>query len=154
MPGLGAPIEGAQVQQQGAAAAVEVGADGGGAVGDGTILYIDPNDPQAAEILQQAGLRLTDDGTVTSLTGAQDASVVAQQPQAAVGMEGLDLMAGAAAVSAPQAAVVPATTAETVPTSVATQPQLGGLGVPEGDLSMPLIEDTKRPPLSEVCPIF
>ena len=35
-----------------------------GAVDDGTILYIDPNDPQAAEILQQAGLRLAEDGTV------------------------------------------------------------------------------------------
>ena len=31
---------------------------------DGTILYIDPNDPQAADILQQAGLRLAEDGTV------------------------------------------------------------------------------------------
>lgn len=31
---------------------------------DGTVLYIDPNDPQAAEILQQAGLRLTEDGQV------------------------------------------------------------------------------------------
>ena len=35
-----------------------------GTVDDGTILYIDPNDPQAAEILQQAGLRLAEDGTV------------------------------------------------------------------------------------------
>jgi hypothetical protein len=37
---------------------------GGGEIDDGTILYIDPNDPQAAEILQQAGLRLAEDGTV------------------------------------------------------------------------------------------
>ena len=38
-----------------------------GEINDGTILYIDPNDPQAAEILQQAGLRLAEDGTVRSV---------------------------------------------------------------------------------------
>ena len=38
-----------------------------GEIDDGTILYIDPNDPQAAEILQQAGLRLAEDGTVRSM---------------------------------------------------------------------------------------
>jgi len=43
-----------------------------GGAGDGTILYIDPNDPQAAEILQQAGLRLTDEGTVASLVEATE----------------------------------------------------------------------------------
>ena len=31
---------------------------------DGTVLYIDPNDPQAAALLQQAGLTIADDGTV------------------------------------------------------------------------------------------
>ena len=31
---------------------------------DGTVLYIDPNDPQAAALLQQAGLTITEDGTV------------------------------------------------------------------------------------------
>ena len=38
-----------------------------GGNGAGTVLYIDPNDPQAAEILEQAGLRLTEDGQVTQL---------------------------------------------------------------------------------------
>jgi hypothetical protein len=37
----------------------------GGEVDDGTILYIDPNDPHAAEILQQAGLRLAEDGSIS-----------------------------------------------------------------------------------------
>lgn len=48
----------------------EIGQGSGVGVGDtadGQVLYIDPNDPQAAELLQQAGLRLADDGTVTSL---------------------------------------------------------------------------------------
>jgi hypothetical protein len=32
-----------------------VGSDGSGDINDGTVLYIDPNDPQAAALLQQAG---------------------------------------------------------------------------------------------------
>lgn len=56
----GGVIDGSQLVAGGGGAA-------GGDLGDGTILYIDPNDPHAAELLQQAGLRLTDDGTVTSL---------------------------------------------------------------------------------------
>ena len=44
-----------------------ISAGGGGDLDNGTILYIDPNDPHSAELLQQAGLRLADDGTVTSL---------------------------------------------------------------------------------------
>lgn len=35
---------------------------------DGTVLYIDPNDPQAAALLQQAGLTITEDGTVIGVT--------------------------------------------------------------------------------------
>ncbi len=38
-------------------------------INDGTILYIDPNDPQAAALLQQAGLTLSEDGTVQSIGG-------------------------------------------------------------------------------------
>jgi len=50
--------------------------DGTGAVAlndinDGTVLYIDPNDPQAAALLQQAGLMLSEDGTVQSIHGAE-----------------------------------------------------------------------------------
>lgn len=43
---------------------------------DGTVLYIDPNDPQAAALLQQAGLTITEDGTVI---GGIDENAV-QQP--------------------------------------------------------------------------
>ena len=43
---------------------------------DGTVLYIDPNDPQAAALLQQAGLTITEDGTVI---GGLDESAVQQQ---------------------------------------------------------------------------
>jgi hypothetical protein len=49
-----------------------------GEVDDGQVLYIDPNDPQAAEILQQAGLRLAEDGTVTSI--ADSGMVVNSEP--------------------------------------------------------------------------
>ena len=45
---------------------------------DGTVLYIDPNDPQAAALLQQAGLTITEDGTVI---GGIDESVVQQQQE-------------------------------------------------------------------------
>ena len=40
-------------------------------INDGTVLYIDPNDPQAAALLQQAGLMLSEDGTVQSIGGAE-----------------------------------------------------------------------------------
>ena len=40
---------------------------------DGTVLYIDPNDPQAAALLQQAGLTIADDGTV--IGGIEEAAV-------------------------------------------------------------------------------
>ena len=54
-------------------------------INDGTVLYIDPNDPQAAALLQQAGLMLSEDGTVQSIGGAEvnalDASNVAGVPQ-------------------------------------------------------------------------
>lgn len=55
---------------------------------DGTVLYIDPNDPQAAEILQQAGLRLAEDGTVSSLTSPITSSGVTPktEPIAAASM--------------------------------------------------------------------
>ena len=117
MPGLGTGL----VQQGGDAA--------GGR--DGTILYIDPNDPQAAEILQQAGLRLTDDGTVTSL--AQDAasaptSAAVTTTTSAPSMEPLDV---APPPAAPAASASPAAAA------------LPNLGAAEGDLSMPLIEESK-----------
>lgn len=45
---------------------------GGAGLDEGPVLYLDPNDPQHAEILQQAGLRLTDDGTVTSIASVMD----------------------------------------------------------------------------------
>ena len=40
---------------------------GTGEVNDGTVLYIDPNDPQAAALLQQAGLTLAEDGSVMAI---------------------------------------------------------------------------------------
>jgi hypothetical protein len=67
-----------------------IAADGTGAVAlndinDGTVLYIDPNDPQAAALLQQAGLMLSEDGTVQSIGAAEvndlDASASAGVPQ-------------------------------------------------------------------------
>ncbi len=126
MPGLGAAggVAGLS-QQQGAA---------GEAGGDGTILYIDPNDPQAAEILQQAGLRLTDDGTVTSL--AQEAPSASAATTTAPSMESLDVAQVAQAVGATPAPVPAPGPAPT--------PALGNLGVTEGDLSMPLIDDTSK----------
>ena len=50
--------------------------DGTGAVAlndinDGTVLYIDPNDPQAAALLQQAGLMLSEDGTVQTIGASE-----------------------------------------------------------------------------------
>ncbi len=51
--------------QQGATLSVGEQVEGGEFdVNDGTVLYIDPNDPQAAALLQQAGLTITEDGTV------------------------------------------------------------------------------------------
>ena len=54
-------------------------------INDGTVLYIDPNDPQAAALLQQAGLMLSEDGTVQSIGTAEvnalDASGSAGVPQ-------------------------------------------------------------------------
>ena len=54
-------------------------------INDGTVLYIDPNDPQAAALLQQAGLMLSEDGTVQSIAGAEvnalDASNTTGVPQ-------------------------------------------------------------------------
>jgi hypothetical protein len=38
-----------------AASGIDVGTDVSGELNDGTVLYIDPNDPQAAALLQQAG---------------------------------------------------------------------------------------------------
>jgi hypothetical protein len=38
-----------------AASGIEMGSDVAGEINDGTVLYIDPNDPQAAALLQQAG---------------------------------------------------------------------------------------------------
>merc|ERR1712223_1429373 len=54
------------------------GVEGAGGVAlndfnDGTVLYIDPNDPQAAALLQQAGLTIADDGTV--IGGIEEAAV-------------------------------------------------------------------------------
>ena len=40
-------------------------------INEGTVLYIDPNDPQAAALLQQAGLMLSEDGTVQSIGSAE-----------------------------------------------------------------------------------
>ena len=54
---------------------------------DGTVLYIDPNDPQAAALLQQAGLTIAEDGTVTQLTdenaeqGGQQMQLVQGDPE-------------------------------------------------------------------------
>ena len=44
---------------------------------DGTVLYIDPNDPQAAALLQQAGLTITEDGTV--IGGIDEGGVVSME---------------------------------------------------------------------------
>ena len=55
------------------------GVEGGIALNDfndGTVLYIDPNDPQAAALLQQAGLTITEDGTVI---GGIDENAAVQQ---------------------------------------------------------------------------
>ena len=41
-------------------------------VNDGTVLYIDPNDPQAAALLQQAGLTLVEDGTVQNIASTAE----------------------------------------------------------------------------------
>ena len=57
---------------------IEGAAGAEGDFNDGTVLYIDPNDPQAAALLQQAGLTLTEDGTV--IGGIEDGAV----PQEAV----------------------------------------------------------------------
>ena len=38
-----------------AASGIEMGSEVTGEINDGTVLYIDPNDPQAAALLQQAG---------------------------------------------------------------------------------------------------
>ena len=40
-------------------------------INDGTVLYIDPNDPQAAALLQQAGLMLSEDGTVQTIGASE-----------------------------------------------------------------------------------
>ena len=54
---------------------------------DGTVLYIDPNDPQAAALLQQAGLTITEDGTVIGVTdenaeqGGQNMQLVQGDPE-------------------------------------------------------------------------
>ena len=48
---------------------------------DGTVLYIDPNDPQAAALLQQAGLTITEDGTVIGGIDADAVQEVEQQVQ-------------------------------------------------------------------------
>ena len=54
-------------------------------INDGTVLYIDPNDPQAAALLQQAGLMLSEDGTVQSIgateVNALDANSTTGVPQ-------------------------------------------------------------------------
>ena len=65
------------MQQQ---ALVEQAADQAGELqdfNDGTVLYIDPNDPQAAALLQQAGLTITEDGTV--IGGIDESAVQADQ---------------------------------------------------------------------------
>ena len=50
---------------------------------DGTVLYIDPNDPQAAALLQQAGLTITEDGTVVGVTdeNAEQMQLVQGDPE-------------------------------------------------------------------------
>ena len=68
-------------------------------VDDGTVLYIDPNDPQAAEILQQAGLRLTEDGTVISLTPEEQQQLALNQQQQQQQIGGMDALATATAVA-------------------------------------------------------
>ncbi len=144
MPGLGA------VTGLGEAAA--------GGAGDGTILYIDPNDPQAAEILQQAGLRLTEDGTVASLTPnqtVQDVGNVSSVAAAATmapgisgaveGMMGMAQQGAAAVVSS-----VPSTMAAPIVTPASSAASLGNL-VAENELSMPLLEETKPTPVRHFC---
>ena len=47
-----------------AASGIEMGSEVTGEINDGTVLYIDPNDPQAAALLQQAGnLVIPDQGS-------------------------------------------------------------------------------------------
>ena len=65
------------MQQQMAEQGAEVAGDLGD-FNDGTVLYIDPNDPQAAALLQQAGLTITEDGTVI---GGLDEAAVQQDDQ-------------------------------------------------------------------------
>lgn len=65
------------MQQQLAEQGAEVAGDLGD-FNDGTVLYIDPNDPQAAALLQQAGLTITEDGTVI---GGLDESAVQHDDQ-------------------------------------------------------------------------
>ena len=65
------------MQQQMAEQGAEVAGDLGD-FNDGTVLYIDPNDPQAAALLQQAGLTITEDGTVI---GRLDEAAVQQDDQ-------------------------------------------------------------------------
>ena len=42
------------------ASGMDVGSEVSGEINDGTVLYIDPNDPQAAALLQQAGIKKSD----------------------------------------------------------------------------------------------
>ena len=74
-----------------------------GDIDDGTILYIDPNDPQAAEILQQAGLQLAEDGTVSSIDPSGGEPIPVSE---AIDTAGMDLMAQAAHASQLSAADV------------------------------------------------
>ena len=87
---LTAALGAAGVGEGDGTAGMAIAADGTGAVAlndinDGTVLYIDPNDPQAAALLQQAGLMLSEDGTVQSIGAAEvndlDASASAGVPQ-------------------------------------------------------------------------
>lgn len=80
-------------------------------VDDGTVLYIDPNDPQAAEILQQAGLRLAEDGTVISLTPEEQQQIALNQQQQQQQIGSMDALATATAVA-------------TGSTELLTQPQI------------------------------
>lgn len=66
-------------------------------INDGTVLYIDPNDPQAAALLQQAGLALAEDGTVHSIQGV----VMDPQQQQQELLMSAEAASAVAAVNAP-----------------------------------------------------
>ncbi len=111
----------------------------GGGVGepdDGTIVLIgDPNDPQAAEFLQQAGLRLMDDGTVQqmNLEGEQPVTSVAELAAAPAVVDTVEQAVAASgivtAAAATTSAISTAVTSTTV-TAAAASPVVAAAASP------------------------